>query len=174
MKINAFSTTLADDERVGLCFEPKIALANHSCCPNAAVVFNGRTVSLRALDTIRSGEQIFISYIDPTQSTDERLTQLSKRYFFSCQCLKCRGSHSGRGETPYLTFKRYASEGHCVGSPPRMEVLCNLNNAISTATVCRARSNPFLTYNWNIDTKLDYRNASIISIPTRLSKLNSQ
>jgi hypothetical protein len=135
MKINAFSATLADDERVGLCFEPKIALANHSCCPNAAVVFNGRTASLRALDTIKSSEQIFISYIDPTQSTDERQTQLSIRYFFSCQCLKCKRSSTGRGETPYHTFRRYVSEGHYVGISPRMKVLCNLENAISTATV---------------------------------------
>jgi hypothetical protein len=174
MKINAFSATLADDERVGLCFEPKIALANHSCCPNAIVVFNGRTVSLRALNTIKSSEQIFISYIDPTQSTDERLTQLSKRYFFTCECLKCRGSHTGRGETPYHTFRRYVSEGHYVGSPPRTEVLCNLDNTISTATVRLASSNPLLTYIWNIDAELYYRNASMISIPNRLSKLNSQ
>jgi len=174
MKINAFSATLADDERVGLCFEPKIALANHSCCPNATVVFNGRTVSLRALDAIRSGGQIFISYIDPTQSTDERQTQLKKRYFFTCECLKCRGSYPGRGEAPYHTFRRYVAEGHYVGSPLRMKVLCNLDNAISTATVRRASSSPLLTYIWNIDAKLYYRNASMISIPNRLSKLNSQ
>jgi hypothetical protein len=153
MKINAFSATLADDERVGLCFEPKIALANHSCCPNAAVVFNGRTVSLRALDTIKSSEQIFISYIDPTQSTDERQTLLKKRYFFSCQCLKCKGSNIKRGETPYHTFKRYVSGEHYVGTPLRMKVLCNLDNAMSTATVRRARSNPSLKYIWNIDAK---------------------
>jgi SET and MYND domain-containing protein len=131
MRINAFRATLADDEPVGLCFEPTIALANHSCCPNAAVVFNGRTVSLRALDKIQKGEQIFISYIDPTQSTDERVAQLKERYFFQCECPKCRG----RGETPYLMFRRYILEERYIDNPHRMDVLYDINNAMSKATV---------------------------------------
>jgi hypothetical protein len=67
MITNAFRATLADDTPVGLCFEPILAQANHSCSPNAVVVFDGRSVALRALESISKGDQVFISYITATE-----------------------------------------------------------------------------------------------------------
>ncbi|PMD41801.1 SET domain-containing protein [Hyaloscypha variabilis F] len=90
MITNAFRATLADDSPVGLCFEPILALANHSCSPNAVVVFDGRSVALRALDSIKKGEQVFISYITAMEDRTSRQRDLKQRYFFDCQCEKCR------------------------------------------------------------------------------------
>ena len=61
MITNAFRATLADDTPVGLCFEPILALANHSCSPNAVVMFDGRSVALRALEPVSKVQQLFIT-----------------------------------------------------------------------------------------------------------------
>ena len=96
MITNAFRATLADDTPVGLCFEPALALANHSCIPNAVVVFDGRSVALRASKVILKGEQVFISYITATEDRSSRQKDLKQRYFFSCQCEKCNKAESPR------------------------------------------------------------------------------
>ncbi|TVY48786.1 SET domain and MYND-type zinc finger protein [Lachnellula occidentalis] len=96
MATNAFRATLPDDTPIGLCYEPTLALANHSCMPNAFIMFDGRSISLMALNAIKAGEQIFISYVDFTKSRDHRRAELKQRYFFDCGCEKCRHSY-----TPY-------------------------------------------------------------------------
>jgi hypothetical protein len=60
-------------------------------------MFDGRCISLRALDEIKEGEQIFISYVDPTQSREERRKELRERYFFECGCGKCEGDEGAYG-----------------------------------------------------------------------------
>jgi SET domain-containing protein len=42
---------------------PTLAMVNHSCVPNAVVAFTGRKAFLRALRSMKSGEEIEISYI---------------------------------------------------------------------------------------------------------------
>jgi hypothetical protein len=123
MITNAFRATLADDAPVGLCFEPTLALANHSCSPNAVVVFDGRSVALRALEPVEKGEQIFISYITATEDLDSRLDDLKQRYFFDCQCEKCI-----KDESPYSTFLRYAQKPEW-----RIDLLCNSDHLIANA-----------------------------------------
>lgn len=113
IKTNAFRITHADGTDVGLCFEPALALANHSCTPNAFVSFDGRRVTLRALQPIVKGEEVFISYVgqfsaagwpvtsclshcdaddgtDTTQPTFIRQSELKQRYCFECSCARCK------------------------------------------------------------------------------------
>jgi SET and MYND domain-containing protein len=123
MITNAFRATLADDSPVGLCFEPILALANHSCSPTAVVVFDGRSVALRALDSIKKGEQVFISYITATEDRISRQSDLKQRYFFDCQCEKCR-----EDESPYSTFLQHAPKPE-----GRIDVLCNSEYLIRNA-----------------------------------------
>ncbi|KAG9229588.1 hypothetical protein BJ875DRAFT_387044 [Amylocarpus encephaloides] len=101
MATNAFRATLPDDSPIGLCFEPALALVNHSCSPNAFVMFDGRKVSLRALEHIEKGDEVFISYIDSTQGREIRRKELQQRYFFQCNCEKCTQDYS-----PYQAFQR--------------------------------------------------------------------
>ncbi|KAF4636889.1 hypothetical protein G7Y89_g1188 [Cudoniella acicularis] len=86
---NAFRATLPDDTPIGLCYEPKLALANHSCIPNSFIMFDGRCILLMALNPIKAGESLFISYVDFTQSREVRRAELRQRYFFECNCKKC-------------------------------------------------------------------------------------
>lgn len=99
MSVNAFRITLHDGTPVGMCFDPKLALANHSCVPNAFISFDGRVVSLRALRALGPGVEVRVSYIDPSMPRLNRRDQLKDRYFFNCECRKCV-----RDESPYQTF----------------------------------------------------------------------
>jgi hypothetical protein len=89
MATNSFRVTLADGSEIGLCFEPTVSFANHSCTPNATIMFDGRRLELRALNYIQKYEEISISYIDPTKPKDVRRKELKERYFFHCECEKC-------------------------------------------------------------------------------------
>ncbi|GAO15906.1 hypothetical protein UVI_02039310 [Ustilaginoidea virens] len=48
--------------QVGIFLEPTLAMANHSCIPNATVLFMGRKAVLRAETAIQAGQEIEISY----------------------------------------------------------------------------------------------------------------
>ncbi|PQE04341.1 SET domain protein [Rutstroemia sp. NJR-2017a BBW] len=74
---------------IGLCLDPVLARANHSCRPNAAITFNGRCATLRALFPIAKDEQIFISYIDESQRGEVRRAALKESWFFTCDCARC-------------------------------------------------------------------------------------
>jgi hypothetical protein len=102
MSTNAFRATSTGNDPVGLCFEPVIAVANHSCIPNAVIVFDGRKIMLRALDPIKKDEQVFISYVDGTQRRETRQAELKEAYFFTCNCEKC-----AKDETPYQSWLRF-------------------------------------------------------------------
>lgn len=127
MSTNAFRVTLPDDTPIGICFEPKMALANHSCSPSAVVVFDGRAVSIRALNKIKQGEEIFVSYIDPTSTRDKRRKELHYRYFFECICEKCTND-----ENAYQTYLRLQGQGQDQ-SHRRINVLCNPTSTNFTA-----------------------------------------
>ncbi|TAQ89569.1 hypothetical protein B7494_g2119 [Chlorociboria aeruginascens] len=104
VNMNAFRVTLFDNALAGLCFDPLLARVNHSCDPNAAVIFNGRHASLRALLPIKQGSQIFISYIDPTSQYSVRQEQLKRAYCFDCKCPKCRYDERAWKERKYQGF----------------------------------------------------------------------
>lgn len=62
IQTNAFHRYDVDLGQVGIFLEPTLAMANHSCIPNALVQFIGRKAILRAEMPIKSGEEIVISY----------------------------------------------------------------------------------------------------------------
>jgi hypothetical protein len=126
MSTNAFRATLLDDTPVGLCFEPNLALSNHSCDPNAVIIFDGRHVSLRTLNPIKTGEQIFISYVDPTQTRQMRRAELQERYFFSCECRRCRDDVN-----PHQAFLRKLPV-----TMGKLQLLCDTEKLKSQAETC--------------------------------------
>ncbi|KAG6856244.1 hypothetical protein H0H87_006103 [Tephrocybe sp. NHM501043] len=67
-----------------------ISRANHSCCPNARYTANASSfsLSLRALRSIKAGEQIFINYGVTSEPTAKRRSVLLP-YGFSCTCALC-------------------------------------------------------------------------------------
>ncbi|PBP21596.1 SET and MYND domain-containing protein 2 [Diplocarpon rosae] len=127
LSTNAFRITLPDNTPVGLCFSPTLARANHSCNPNAFIVFDSRHISLRALRTIKTDEQIYISYIDPTEDVISRQSRLKERYFFTCKCEKCE-----RNENAYDSFLSYQLEEE-EDYDKRMDVFCAPKQLLLTA-----------------------------------------
>lgn len=88
MQMNTFSLSQGDMTPIGVCFSPSLSTANHSCMANAYVMFTGRRVSLRALSAVQPGEELTISYTDPTYPQSTRQKEL-KNYYFTCCCEKC-------------------------------------------------------------------------------------
>ncbi|KAI0764895.1 SET domain-containing protein [Fomes fomentarius] len=100
--ISRFSTntfTLTDPalNPIGICVAPIVALANHSCDPNAVIVFP-RTSSktgfepllhLVALRDIAPGKEVRISYVDTTLPKHLRQKELKETYNFACLCTLC-------------------------------------------------------------------------------------
>lgn len=68
---------------------------NHSCDPNAEVqfVYSNHTLQVVALQDIKEGEEICISYLDQcelSRSRHSRQKYLQENYLFTCSCSKCQ------------------------------------------------------------------------------------
>ncbi|PNP38235.1 hypothetical protein TGAMA5MH_09806 [Trichoderma gamsii] len=86
---NSFQRFDSDLGVIGLFLEPTLAMANHSCIPNAAVQFIGRNALLIAENPIRAGDEIELAYTFYTDPLPKRREALA-HYKFVCQCLRCR------------------------------------------------------------------------------------
>ncbi|ODV64046.1 SET domain-containing protein ASCRUDRAFT_5929 [Ascoidea rubescens DSM 1968] len=73
----------------GLMIDSFVSLINHSCLPNATIIFEGKELVIRALRTIHKNEEITINYCQRNTLTEFRKLQLQKRFFFDCICSKC-------------------------------------------------------------------------------------
>ncbi|KAE8351068.1 hypothetical protein BDV28DRAFT_26460 [Aspergillus coremiiformis] len=103
LELNSFNFTTAIYDRIGLYFHPYAALVNHDCDYNAIVGFDGEELFIKAIRPIQPGEQIFISYIDTTNPVKLRRKELHERYYFNCQCSKCKHDLSNPQNTPPTT-----------------------------------------------------------------------
>ena len=63
---------------------------NHSCVPNCVVVYTGRKLSLRTVQEVKAGDQLFISYTEQLEIYAARKTELERMYGFQCTCQRCR------------------------------------------------------------------------------------
>ncbi|OJJ46633.1 hypothetical protein ASPZODRAFT_1989920 [Penicilliopsis zonata CBS 506.65] len=90
LDLNSFNLTNTVYDRVGLYLHPYAALINHSCDYNSVVGFDGDELFVKAVRPIKKDDQIFISYIDTTYPSTVRRSELSERYFFNCDCSKCK------------------------------------------------------------------------------------
>ncbi|KAH7197621.1 uncharacterized protein B0J16DRAFT_366802 [Fusarium flagelliforme] len=88
IQTNAFHRYDTDLGQVGIFLGPKLAMANHSCIPNAMVQFVGRKAILRAEKPIKVDDEIEISYTDYTFPLSKRKQALAP-YFFDCMCQRC-------------------------------------------------------------------------------------
>lgn len=68
---------------------PTIAMANHSCCPNATVVGVGHTTFVRANQAIKQGAEVCIPYFDVLRPVAER-ERLTVNWGFRCECPRCK------------------------------------------------------------------------------------
>ncbi|KAL9100231.1 MAG: hypothetical protein Q9163_004370 [Psora crenata] len=99
--INTHTLTTPTLDPLGLCLAPPTAMLNHSCTPNAHIIFDGQTLTLRSLASVPANTELTIAYIDTTNPTAIRRSELQSRYFFTCACPACSaGSTHNRPDPP--------------------------------------------------------------------------
>ncbi|TFK90316.1 SET domain-containing protein [Polyporus arcularius HHB13444] len=95
---NTFTLTAPSLTPIGICVAPAVALANHSCDPNAVIVFprspsassaKEPLLHVVALREIAVGKEVRISYVDTTLPKALRQKELKEVYSFVCQCKLC-------------------------------------------------------------------------------------
>ncbi|GAA5964675.1 hypothetical protein JCM3765_004349 [Sporobolomyces pararoseus] len=107
---NSFSLTSPTDlTNIGVSISPLTALFNHSCRPNAVVVFpsfpspppsissassspstsTSKNMRVVAIRDIREGEEVLTSYVDLASPRELRRNELRERYKFECSCAEC-------------------------------------------------------------------------------------
>ncbi|CEP09642.1 hypothetical protein [Parasitella parasitica] len=99
-KSNNFSINDTDMFAIGEGTYPIAALFNHSCRPNAVVMFEGALASVHAIEDIEPDTEITISYVDAAHSRNYRQKSLHEKYFFQCTCERCSASVA----RPYLSL----------------------------------------------------------------------
>ncbi|KAI1172176.1 hypothetical protein F4777DRAFT_524997 [Nemania sp. FL0916] len=87
-----------DGINLGIGFDPLICSANHSCDPNAALVFNQPQHEIRALRAIKQGEEVFLKYVETTTPYNIRQAQMKEEYLFNCRCARCSSSTRLEGD----------------------------------------------------------------------------
>lgn len=82
------------------------------------MLFDGRTLQVRALEDIPANAEILISYIDNTAPRERRQLELLEKYFFTCTCSRCTN--------PTSPMDGFLCACGGVGIPTReQQVLCN-------------------------------------------------
>ncbi|XP_023339607.1 SET and MYND domain-containing protein DDB_G0284059 [Eurytemora carolleeae] len=86
------SWLLGTTKAVGCALEPTLVLLNHSCDPSLIRLNFGTSTFCFASRFIKKGEEITDSYTLTYDVTPklERLSTLSKKYKFECNCLACK------------------------------------------------------------------------------------
>ncbi|XP_052899084.1 histone-lysine N-methyltransferase SMYD3 isoform X2 [Anopheles moucheti] len=94
MCINTFNILDNEMNTIGTGMYIGASIIDHSCRPNVVVSFDGETLNMRLLEDYPDQEldfgKLFISYIDLIDTTDVRREQLAERYYFRCECERCR------------------------------------------------------------------------------------
>lgn len=93
---NSFSLTSPHLSNIGVSISPLVALVNHSCTPNAVVVFPAyhtfstpKPMRVVAIRDIKPGEELLTSYVDLGLPLRRRKAELRANYHFECSCSLC-------------------------------------------------------------------------------------
>lgn len=110
--------TICDSElrSLGTGLYPVISIINHSCLPNAVLVFEGRLAVVRAVQHIPKDSEVSISYVETAASTITRQKTLKEQYLFTCICVRCNklGQYDDIQESAILEGYRCRDNG-CSG-----------------------------------------------------------
>ena len=101
--INSFSIFNTDLNEIGVGLYVMESIFDHSCIPNAAPIFNGNYLEIRAIKDIDSDDKMTINYIDLIDNKTARKMSLKKQYYFECNCNRCQ-SDFDNGKTKVLFF----------------------------------------------------------------------
>ncbi|KAJ3187906.1 hypothetical protein HDU85_006299 [Gaertneriomyces sp. JEL0708] len=114
---------------------PTLSLINHSCRPNAAIVFSGSTAVLRSIRPIAPGEEILQSYTEISEPQHVRQKELSEAYFFKCDCTECRRDETELDSRTTCKCRQPGCEGIVTISEPLIDPKCNVRGLLSPSEV---------------------------------------
>ncbi|KAI8920355.1 hypothetical protein DFJ77DRAFT_452285 [Powellomyces hirtus] len=127
------SISVSDEElvNIGVGVFPTLALVNHSCTPNAAIIFTGSKGVLRTIKEVGAGEELFQSYMEIAEPRYVRHKELKDTYFFDCACPVCTlHKQSPDPRTTYIC-KRPGCAG-IIDLPDRLDnAICTAHRALS-------------------------------------------
>jgi len=131
---NSISLTSTRDGLSGQALFPTLSLVNHSCVANCRFVVNPETLSvvLKAKRQISSGEELTINYSHPIYGAPKRKEILARKWFFSCNCLRCSDV------TEFGTNISALKCSHC-----REGLILPESTSYDSLWRCRFCSNPF-------------------------------
>ncbi|OTF77481.1 hypothetical protein BLA29_005078 [Euroglyphus maynei] len=89
IRINCFPIYYCPANKIGMGIYIAESQLNHSCAPNAIVIFDKCHIVIQAIDTIKLDEQITISYLDLKSPKKIRRKKLEQYYYFICECKRC-------------------------------------------------------------------------------------
>lgn len=104
LKVNGLQLSTTYGDPIGVFLDPTLIMINHNCNGNVMVHRPGYTnvigwphrvsqdkalLKLLPLRDIASGEELTISYVDPTEHVAARQKNLQQDYLFTCVCEKC-------------------------------------------------------------------------------------
>ncbi|KIJ09962.1 hypothetical protein PAXINDRAFT_138618 [Paxillus involutus ATCC 200175] len=133
---NTFALTSPSLTPIGVSVSPLVALINHSCIPNAVVVFprSGKNhvkepiMNVVSLRDIAAEEEVLTAYIDTTLPKSQRQKVLEETYSFTCQCPLCK-----QDSTIFDPREALWCPSSCGGTCP----LPNEENPLSRCTKCK-------------------------------------
>ncbi|CAN6869884.1 unnamed protein product [Brassica oleracea] len=127
---NAHSICDSELRPEGIGLFPLVSIINHSCSPNAVLVFEEKMAVVRAMDNIsKDSEVVTISYIETAGSTLTRQKSLKEQYLFHCHCARCSniGKPHDIEESAILEGYRCANEkcsGFLLRDPDEKGFVC--------------------------------------------------
>ncbi|CAK7243155.1 MAG: hypothetical protein STHCBS139747_004666 [Sporothrix thermara] len=136
---NAFDRRDPDLGLSGVFLDTTLAMANHSCLPNAVVCFAGQSAFLRAQQPIAPGDEITISYIDWTKPRAARQQGLVL-YNFQCACARCHDDldvYEAAQISPVLSLNKISSSSSSSSSSPKVFSLVPDLELLRNPPVCR-------------------------------------
>lgn len=80
---------------------PTVALLNHACDRSTYRIFTGKSLTLKAYDSIKCGSEVTFNYgpFDRKMSRKDRREVLKKNYFFDCDCNSCNNHAENIGSS---------------------------------------------------------------------------
>ncbi|VDM37742.1 unnamed protein product [Toxocara canis] len=111
--VNVFTISNDDLNTIGLGLYLGLSVLDHSCDPDAFVLFDGTKAILRPLKQAITAydESLRISYCDLLDLTAMRQNQLKQQFFFICDCTTC--SDLEREKTARSVRCRTCVGGYC-------------------------------------------------------------
>ncbi|XP_046437813.1 histone-lysine N-methyltransferase SMYD3-like [Daphnia pulex] len=92
MCINSFNILNGEMQAIGTGIYLAPSILDHSCSPNAVATFDGFKLRIQLTQELPKLEwdSIRISYIDLMNSKSHRKKELKDRYYFDCDCPRCK------------------------------------------------------------------------------------